>query len=452
MAERLKRSLLYTYGIADMFFVMLTSMELYFFAMFLTDYAGFSLVIVGNILTITSLGDIVCALAGGVILQKITLRLGGKYRSWFLVGPLLFLPLSVLQFTKIGTDFTASMIIIFGFVTSHLLWNVVSAANGSMVGRLSSIPHERTILSSSRAQGMAAAGLFFSFTGMPLVVYFGGLTDRITGFTIATAVYGLATVLGYFYIYKLTAGRDPYDEAAASTRNGGQSMREIVGLVFKNPPLLRLIIAQTFNITSLFMVTALAIYYFTYVQDNAAFVSLFILITSIGRFAGTLVASWIGVRIGKRNCYWMFLMFAALLYFLARFTSGTSWGFTIMCSLALMLYSIAVSMITALFSDTVIYGEWKTGKNIRAFTMALMNIPIKVGVFLRSVILSVGLAAIGFVANAAPTPAVISGISSLITLIPAAACFIAAVFFYFGYRLDDTQVLRMQEEITSRRE
>ena len=60
-----------------------------------------------------------------------------------------------------------------------------------------------------------------------------------------------------------------------------------------------------------------------------------------------------------------------------------------MCTLALMLYSIAVSMITALFSDTVIYGEWKTGRNIRAFTMALMNIPIKVGVFLRSVIVSV---------------------------------------------------------------
>ena len=450
MAERLGRSLLYTYGIADMFFVMLTSMELYFFAAFLTDYAGFSLGIVGNILVITSLGDIVCALAGGIILQKVTLRFGGKYRSWFLVGPLMFLPLSVLQFTKIGTDLIAGAIIIFGFVTSHLLWNVVSAANGSMVGRLSALPEERTVLSSSRAQGMAAAGLLFSFTGMALITYFGERTDRITGFSLAIAVYGFATVLGYLYIYRLTAGRDPYNESNTASGNRGQSLREIVGLVFKNPALLGLILAQTFNLTSLFMVTALAIYYFTYVQNDPAFVSPFILITSIGRFAGTLVASWIGVRIGKRRCYWMFLACAAFLFFLARFACGTSWGFTIMCTLALMVYSIAVSMITALFSDTVIYGEWKTGRNIRAFTMALMNIPIKVGVFLRSVIVSVGLGAIGFVANATPTPGVISGISSLITLIPAAACAIAAVIFYFGYRLDDRQVLHMQEEIASR--
>ena len=70
--------------------------------------------------------------------------------------------------------------------------------------------------------------------------------------------------------------------------------------------------------------------------------------------------------------------------------------------------------------------------------------------FLRSVILSVGLAAIGFVANTTPTPLVVSGISSMITLIPAAACILAAVIFYFGYRLDDKQILRMQEEIASR--
>jgi len=425
-------------------------MELYFFTVSITDYAAFSLAIVGNILVLTSLGEIVCALTEGIILQKITLRFGGKYRSWFLVGPLMFLPLSVLQFTKIGTDLTAVAIIMLGFVTSHLLWNVVSAANGSMMGRLSRLPDERTILSSSRAQGMAAAGLLFSITGLPLIVYFGKLTDRITGFALATAVYGLATVAGYLYIYRLTAGADPYDESPTASGNGGPSLREIVGLVFKNPPLLGLVIAQTFNITSLFMVTALAIYYFTYVQNDPSFVSLFILITSVGRFAGTLAASWIGIKIGKRDCYWMFLFVAAFLYFLARFTSGTSWGFTIMCTLALMAFSISGSMITALFSDTVIYGEWKTGTNIRAFTMALINVPIKVGVFLRSVLLSVGLVAIGFVANTAPTPGVVSGIKSLITLIPAATCCIAAIIFYFGYRLEDKQVLQMQEEIGSR--
>ena len=45
MAERLKKTLLYTYGVPDMFFSMMISMELYFFAIFLTDYAEFSLAV-----------------------------------------------------------------------------------------------------------------------------------------------------------------------------------------------------------------------------------------------------------------------------------------------------------------------------------------------------------------------------------------------------------------------
>jgi len=43
MAERLRRRLLHTYGIADLFFALMINMEAYFFTAFLTDYAQFSL-------------------------------------------------------------------------------------------------------------------------------------------------------------------------------------------------------------------------------------------------------------------------------------------------------------------------------------------------------------------------------------------------------------------------
>ena len=65
-----------------------------------------------------------------------------------------------------------------------------------------------------------------------------------------------------------------------------------------------------------------------------------------------------------------------------------------------MFASVATAMNTALFSDTVVYGEWKTGKNISAFTMALMNLRVKVGVLVRSAVVTAGLMTIGFVANA----------------------------------------------------
>ncbi len=452
MVERLNRLLLYTYGIPDMFFVLMISMELYYFPAFLTDHAQFSLAIFGQVLVITSLIDIVFALVGGVILQKVTLRYGGKYRSWFLIGPPIIAPLFTLQFTKIGSDAAAALIIIFGFVTSHLIFNVVFAASGSMLGRLSQLPDERTVLSASRAQGMSVAGLLFSFSGPAMITFFGGRTNEIAGHTITAAVFAVLMILGYWYIYAVTRGKDPYDEPAMdpSRAKGDHSIRDIVGLVFKNPPLLVLIPTLTFSSMIYFSVTAFAIYYFTYVLDNPEFLSLFILAISIARIIGTFAAAWIGVKIGKRRTYWVFLVLAAAGFASARFLGETAWSFTAIFCVATMLSMIATSMSTALYSDSVIYGEWKTGKNIRAFIMALMNFPVKVGVLLRSTVLTIGLMAIGFVANAIPTPEVTDGIRSLITLVPATAAAGAAVIFYLGYKIEDKQILQMQEEIAAR--
>ena len=452
MAERLKKTLLYTYGVPDMFFSMMISMEVYFFAIFLTDYAQFSLAVVGQILTITSVIDIVCALVGGVILQKVTLRFGGKYRSWFLIGPPLVVPLIVLQFTKIGSDLTAALIIVFGFVASHLLFNVVVAASGSMLGRLSQFPEERTILSTSRAQGFSASGLIFAVTAVPMIAFFGAHTDEKTGYAITVAVYAFMMVLGYLYIFKMTAGKDPYDEKVLNPvkKESGPSVREMVGLVLRNPPLLYLSLVFLFVSSGFLIIAGMAAYYFTYVISKPALLTMFVLAISVARLIGTFAATWVGVKLGKRNSYWIFISLAAVGFASAWFARNDPWIFTLIFCLSTALASIAGSMNTALFTDTVVYGEWKTGQNIRAFTMGLMNFPIKIGVLIRSGVIAGGLMAIGFVANADPTPRVIEGISAIMALAPAMAYAMAAIIFFFGYRIEDKDIVQMQEEIKAR--
>ncbi|MBN1566714.1 MAG: MFS transporter [Acidobacteria bacterium] len=453
MATRLKKSVLYSYGIADMFFGLLIAMEVYFFPVFLTDYAQFSLVVVGQILLFTSIIDIFCTLGGGFLLQKTTLKFGGKYRSWFLAGPALAAPLFVLQFTKIGNDWTAAVIIIAGFIASHILFNVFFSASGAMVGRLSQLPDEITLLSASRAQGMAASGIIFSLTGLPMIMFLGKHFGDIKGHAISVGVYALLMIFGYLYLYWITAGKDPYDKTATGPEKGeeGLSMKTIAGLVLSNPPLIFLSFAEIFRNTYIFIVTGFAIYYFKYVLDDVPFVSIFILAISIAGLIGSLAASWIGVKIGKRRSYWICLLLAAAGFASASYLRETSWMITSACCVASMFGMIAGAMSTALFTDTAIYGEWKRGSNIRAFIMAVCNVPIKVGVFIRSAILSLGLMAIGFVANMDPTPAVVEGIRAIMIFAPAVACVLAAAVFYFGYKIKDSQVLFMQEEIAQRR-
>ena len=195
----------------------------------------------------------------------------------------------------------------------------------------------------------------------------------------------------------------------------------------------------------------MAIYYFTYVAGNPAFLSIFLLSISIARLLGTFAAPAIGVKLGKRNSYFIFFGLAAIGFAVARFLNHSPWGFTLMFCLSVLFVSISTSLNTALFADTVVYGEWKTGKNIRAFTMALMNFPIKIGVLIRSAVVTAGLMAIGFVANSAPTPRVIDGISSIMTLGPAIGYAMAAMIFFLGYKIEEPHVLQMQIEIAEKK-
>ena len=449
---KLKKSLLYTYGIADMFFVLMVSMELYYFTMFLTDWAEFSMKTVQIILYITGALDIVCVLLSGIILEKVNLKFGGKYRSWFLLGPLPIAILFIFQFTKIGPDPVAASIIIIGFVASHLLWNTVAACGGAMIGRMTQNTNELTLLSTNRTQGMTAAGLIFSFAGPWMIVFFSKYTNQITGTSITVAVVGVLMILGYLYIYRVTAGMDPYDMETARTaqKETALSIREIVGLVFVNRPLLLLIVAEIFRNSSILLVAAMAAYYCKYVLNDEPFMQYFLLITAVFGVIGSFIAAWIGPRLGKRHTYWMALVVAAVIYASARFLGTTDWRFTILFSLGSMFMVISSCMCTALFSDTVVYGEWKYGKNIRAFTMALLNLPIKLGVLLRSAVVTLGLMMIDFVPNAEPTPEVAGGIASLITFSNAAVCLLAAVIFFLGYKLKDENITKMQAELAER--
>jgi len=165
---------------------------------------------------------------------------------------------------------------------------------------------------------------------------------------------------------------------------------------------------------------------------------------------GSFVATWIGPRLGKRHTYWMAMLCAAIVFTVARFVGSGAWSFAIMFSLGSAFVAMASCMNTALFSDTVVYGEWKSGKNIRAVTMALLNLPVKLSILLRSAVVTTGLIVIGYVANADPTPGVVSGIKSLIAFSNAAACLLGAVIFFMVYKLKDEDIAKMRAEIAER--
>ena len=86
--------------------------------------------------------------------------------------------------------------------------------------------------------------------------------------------------------------------------------------------------------------------------------------------------------------------------------------------------------------------------------MGLGNVPLKVGLVARSIIINGVLAAAGFDASIsveATTAAVKSGIANALMLIPGSALLVGGMLLLFGFRLSKDQINKMSAEIAARK-
>ena len=100
---------------------------------------------------------------------------------------------------------------------------------------------------------------------------------------------------------------------------------------------------------------------------------------------------------------------------------GRTTLFIVCMCVAFFFGSMIGTVVTAMTTDTVIYTMWKDGKNARGFIMSMLNIPIKFGSMIKSVILPVGLSAIGYTAGQAASASVTRVSLALCVLHPASA-------------------------------
>ena len=98
--------------------------------------------------------------------------------------------------------------------------------------------------------------------------------------------------------------------------------------------------------------------------------------------------------------------------------------------------------------------EWKSGKNASGWISGLQNVPLKVSIMTRAIIINACLAAGGYVAGISAAEAS-DNLKKMISLafmgIPAIALIIASVLLIVGFRLTKDKVLKYQAEIASRK-
>jgi len=447
------------WGISEAGFSLMSGMETSFFMYFLTDAALLPMPIVALVSSVTGLADIVFSVLAGAIIDKFNLK-GGKYRPWLLYCSPVVIIFFILMFSKIGTDNIAALIISVGFIVSHAFWNIAWTANRTLIASLSDDPSERAFLSGRLAIGAAIGRIISSFITLRMAEYFKSIFDSPTvGYTITAAVGGVVFAICYFIHYSITKGYDIPAPVAPGQKKKSVTLLDMLKTIVTNPPLLVLVIADSFKGTGNMCVNAMIAYFIrlTLVVPDAnvvATVSNVITVMSIGQLLGSTISRRIASKFGAKTSQVLGNGGLAVIMVVVWLVPASLTAAYIFIPLAIMVYNIGMGQSANMYSMCGTWSEHKTGNNIRGLIMSCSALSIKIAVAARGAIVAAALAYLSYDPQATlvgeAAEAMGSGIKTAFCLIPAAFCAMAVVVILF-FRINEADIPLMEKEILERK-
>ncbi|MCC6093522.1 MAG: MFS transporter [Eubacterium sp.] len=455
----LSRQLKAFYGVGDFGFNLMSSIESYYFNFFLTNLAQFALPIVTMITTVASTVDALLSWIYGAIINSSKPMKWGRYRSWLVAIPWIVPFLYAFQFVKIGSGILSAVIIIVAAIASHVCWNFAYVANVSMISVAGKTPEERSQLAATRAAWSNASKVIFSYAAPVVASVAAGIIGKVNMYGGAAFCFGILFVVLYYAHFRMFKGYEETApaEGAASAKAPAKdrtSGKDLLKALAQNPPLIALLIADLAKFMFNFICMGFASYYFLYVANNSALTPVYILVTNIFCIIGAYLSKTLSNRFSTRNTTIGVMAIQAVLLILAFIGHNNVMLVLILMSAALFGYGITYACTPALYGDTIVYSEWKTGKNAAGWISGLQNVPLKVSIMTRGIIISACLAAGAFQSDIDPASAtdkLKTAISAGFMMIPAIALIIAVLCLAFGFRLTRDKVDQYTTEIEARK-
>lgn len=269
------------------------------------------------------------------------------------------------------------------------------------------------------------------------------------GYTATALVASLVFTLTYFIHYQITKGYDIPEEQGKSGKKT-VSLPDMLKAIVQNPQLLVLLLADAMRLIAFYMIAACAGYYTKIVLENPSAVSILLVLFNAGTLIGSLMAKQIVAKLGTKLSTILGTGGLAVILVLLYFLPANQAIVFIILFVAQLIFGAAYGLTTSMYSMCGTYGEYKTGKDIKGVIMACSSLAIKIAVALRGVIISAVLAAIAYVPDGPVTATAQGGIKLLFFIVPALFCILSVVLFFF-YKIKDSEIAGMEQEIAERK-
>ncbi|MFA0815346.1 MAG: MFS transporter [Anaerofustis sp.] len=415
------------FGLSELAAILIANLSTQYFSFYITDILLYSPVVMGTVLIFTRTFDIATILISGVVEEKMNPK-WGKYRSWLLMMIPIAAVVGIVQYANIGGAgklIVASVcyVLFFGF------FNFGRTAQLALLNSIGSTPEDRAMLSARKGQFASLAGIIFNATFLPLALFFSGAATKTDikplGFLLTVVVFQAVYLIPQMILFKASKPYDmPVTDAQAKQQLHRQKLsgKEMLEQVFKNPPLLLLLLAEICKTVVNTLVLSMAVYYFKVVAQDLTLSTIFTTAISVTGFVGTIfIGQFVMKKVGKKYTYVMGFGLPIIAMIIARLVAANNSLLFICIMCVAWFFFLGISIPgPAMFGDCVEYGKYKIGKEGRAFVMSLYTLPIKIGVLIAGGVSGYLLGAIGYSASATITPQLQSGLFNLVTFAPAA--------------------------------
>lgn len=403
-----------------------------FLLFYYTDYAGVSAMAVGTIMMISRVFDGISDIIMGVIVDRTHSRFG-KARPWILRMCIPFAISGVLMFS-VPASWSSTPKLVYVFITYNLVSTVIyTAINVPYSALMTQDPYERSVLSIFRNLLATAGTLTINTFTLPLVEYFG---NNASAWTKTFVVFGFVSIAAFLCTFFGTKERVRANEA------GEQKVEENVPFVtgikalFQN----KYWIMMTGMLALFFLMYSVnggaTVYYAKDILGDKNLVSTINGIFNIVQILGMFFIAMLVKKFGKRNVFSLGLILDIIGMLVLNFSGGFMPIIVVSSVIRGIGNACGGATMWAMVSDTIDYGEWKTGYRTEGLVNSACSFGYKIGNGIGSALLGVILEVGGYVGNAAAqTASALTSIKICFVWIPIAVYVCGLIIMKF-YHLD----------------
>lgn len=411
---------------------------------FYTDVLGISAMAVGGLMLVARVIDAVTDPLMGIIGDRTRSKLG-RFRPWIIAGsPFLGLSIFALfsapSLSPFGKVLYAYVIYIFFSLAS----TVVNIPYHSLTPVMSTDSNQRTIVAVAKQMMAIPAQLLVLVMGLPLVNAFGGGTKGWAMFGFLCAL--LTTVSFWICAW----GAKPYDKMELVDGLEPIKLKNQLKLVYKNRPLLMLLIAFGTDLIAFAASQGVNLFYFIYYLNRPDLVPLISLLNLGVNLVVMALIPALAKKFGKKPLYlaatFICMVPLAVLFFLPSSQVNL---IVILIVISSMVATIPGNLGWAMLPDCVEYGEWKHGIRGEGTITSSLTFINKLGMAIGGALVGIILAKSGYVPNAAQSESALTAIRFMRFIFPLLGYLCSFISMQF-YTITNSFYAKMVKEIQER--